>query len=93
MRKNASSSYRRPFEELYTGKRVYRLLADKHGSDRAASEYLNSLGIPGLRYLDGGSRASGEGTHNYVIWDDKAVNILETYYQQRGKRARRHPAA
>jgi hypothetical protein len=38
--------------------------------DRAASEYLQSIGILGLRYLDGDSRYDGEGSHNYVIWDE-----------------------
>lgn len=42
---------------------------------QAVSEYLNSLGIPGLRYLDGNSRATGTGEHNYVIWDDRVVTI------------------
>lgn len=26
------------------------------------------MGIPGIRYLDGGSRADGQGTYNYVIF-------------------------
>jgi hypothetical protein len=46
----------------------------------AASEYLNSLGIPGLRYLDGDSRDKGEGSHNYVVWKDEAVEIQRTFY-------------
>lgn len=42
---------------------------------QAASRYLNSLGIPGLRYFDQFSRAQSEGTHNYVIWDENAATI------------------
>jgi hypothetical protein len=49
---------------------------DRH-DDRVASERLLSLGIPGIRYLDGNSRADGTGTHNYVIFDEKLVRILE----------------
>lgn len=46
-------------------------------SAREASERLASLGIPGIRYLDGSSRAAGEGTSNYVIFDESLVKILE----------------
>jgi hypothetical protein len=45
--------------------------------EKQASEYLASLGIPGIRYLDGQSRGSGEGTHNYVIFDENLVKIIE----------------
>ena len=41
-----------------------------------ASEYLKSLGIPGIRYLDGGSRAAGDGSRNYVMFDDSLIKIL-----------------
>ena len=37
---------------------------------QAASKLLLEHGIPGLRYLDGDSRSAGNGTHNYVIWDE-----------------------
>lgn len=38
---------------------------------------LREAGIPGIRYLDGGSRAGGEGTRNFVMFDDALVDILE----------------
>ena len=41
-----------------------------------ASEYLRSLGIPGIRYLDQASRGAGEGTRNYVMFDDAFPNIV-----------------
>lgn len=31
----------------------------------------------GIRYLDGGSRTAGEGTSNFVLFDDKLPRILE----------------
>lgn len=37
---------------------------------QAASELLRENGVPGLRYLDGDSRANGDGSANYVIWDE-----------------------
>lgn len=48
--------------------------------DAAASRALREAGIPGHRYLDQGSRGAGEGTYNYVIYDDSRVNILD--YEQ-----------
>jgi hypothetical protein len=35
---------------------------------KAGSDLLKSLGIPGIRYLDGGSRAGGQGTSNFVVF-------------------------
>jgi hypothetical protein len=49
-------------------------------SDRAIGDrLLKQAGIPGIKYLDQGSRGAGEGTHNYVLFDDKTVNILRKY--------------
>lgn len=66
-----------------TGKDLYDLLVHSMGGQKsiegmkAASELLASFGIPGIRYLDGSSRAAGEGTSNYVIFDENLVKILE----------------
>lgn len=57
------------FARHTTGEQVQR--------DKAASEYLHSLGIRGIKYLDGGSRSSGEGSYNYVIFNDADVEIQE----------------
>jgi len=51
-------------------------------ANREASILLNSLGIKGIKYLDGTSRSKGEGSYNYVIFDDEAIQILNTYYQE-----------
>lgn len=40
---------------------------------------LRNLGIPGIRYFDQGSRSAGEGTRNYVVFDDNLVKILRKY--------------
>ena len=45
--------------------------------NKQASEFLASGGIPGIRYLDGMSRKAGDGSRNYVIFDDKLIKILE----------------
>lgn len=41
------------------------------------SKFLQSQGIPGIRYLDGGSRANGEGTSNFVMFNPDDIRILE----------------
>ena len=38
---------------------------------------LQQAGIPGIRYLDQGSRAGGAGTSNFVVFDPAHMNILE----------------
>jgi hypothetical protein len=40
---------------------------------------LRDAGLPGIRYLDQGSRAAGEGSRNYVVFDDDLVEILRKY--------------
>jgi hypothetical protein len=46
----------------------------------AMSNELESLGIPGIKYLDAGSRnISGDPTHNYVIFNDKLIDINRRY--------------
>lgn len=41
---------------------------------------LRDAGIPGIRYLDSGSRgAEGKPTYNYVVFDDKMIDILKKY--------------
>ena len=40
---------------------------------------LQKAGIPGIRYLDGGSRAAGKGSSNYVVFDPKTIEIIRKY--------------
>lgn len=68
---------------INSGGGFYDHLANSLGGPRQASEALNAAGIPGLRYFDGGSRNAGEGTHNYVIWDEKHLNNDVTPYYSR----------
>jgi hypothetical protein len=46
------------------------------GSPERISRDLNASGIPGIRYLDEGSRGAGKGTSNYVVFDDKLIDIV-----------------
>jgi len=50
-------------------------------AEQLASMMLNDYGIKGIRYLDQLSRSAGEGSHNYVIFDDNEINITQTFYQ------------
>lgn len=109
-----------------SGEMLYQRLASEHGSDEAASKYLHSLGIAGIKYLDGSSRNTAtleitppsrtvagdwmvkgndynskgvhfateaeakayleqeqeKAHHNYVVFDDKAVEILNSFNQE-----------
>lgn len=71
-----------------TGEDLYRRFAGgsiKGGNARAASEYLHSLGIRGIKYLDGSSRSKGEGAYNYVIFNDQDISVTAKYQQQQGR--------
>jgi hypothetical protein len=48
-------------------------------SSSEASTALKQSGIPGIKYLDQGSRAAGEGSRNFVVFDAKTVDILKKY--------------
>jgi hypothetical protein len=43
------------------------------------SDALAKEGVPGIRYLDQGSRGAGQGTHNYVVWNPDLIEILRKY--------------
>ena len=47
--------------------------------DKVIAEKLRQAGIPGIRYLDGGSRGTGAGTSNYVVFpgNEGLLSILE----------------
>ncbi len=66
-----------PVMDQAVGRDLYRKMA---GSNEAASvDAMRSLGIPGIRYLDGGSRGAGTGTSNFVVFpgEESLLTILE----------------
>lgn len=69
----------------FTGEKNYQALAYALGNKdyewRLASEYLNRYGVKGITY-DG-----GEEGRCFVVFDDKAVDIIERYNQSAGERA------
>lgn len=54
---------------------IGRLIKDFAGGEQKLLE----RGIPGIRYLDQGSRAAGDGTRNYVVFDDALIEMLRKY--------------
>ena len=64
------------------GSNIYEsnfLVPGKYRDKRAASKALLDRGIVGIKYLDAGSRDKGVGTHNYVVFDDKLLDIKRRY--------------
>ena len=65
------------------GGSLYALISDSFGEsaqgtpEKRASDALLAAGIPGIRYLDGTSRKQGEGTYNYVVFDENLITILD----------------
>jgi hypothetical protein len=50
------------------------------GSDmRTASRKVADAGIPGIKYLDQGSRGAGTGSSNYVVFDPSIIDIMKKY--------------
>lgn len=60
-------------DELYNG---VSIMTD---SPRAASETLNAAGIKGITY------EGGQDGRAFVVFDDEAINILNTYYQRKNE--------
>ncbi|MFC6747099.1 hypothetical protein ACFQFG_22730 [Methylobacterium persicinum] len=55
------------------------LIEPDFGSSAAAALRLREAGVPGIQYLDGGSRLAGDGSRNYVTFSDDIVSILRKY--------------
>jgi hypothetical protein len=65
--------------KIETGQSLYRHAAQSSENSPEAAVSLKRRGIPGIKYLDQGSRSGGEGTRNYVVFDDKLVSIVRKY--------------
>lgn len=63
-----------PTDTDMTGKEFYNSLSERLGSDKKASLKLNELGVKGIKYKHGL-------THNFVVFDDKSIQIIEKYNQ------------
>ena len=69
------------------GSVIYKMIAndtkaageamDAYPGAQGASRRLHELGIPGIKYFDGGSRSAGKGTRNFVIFSGDTAKILK----------------
>jgi hypothetical protein len=63
-----------------TGKDLHYALSDYSENSPAATSILHAAGIPGIRYLDAGSRGpTGNPTYNHVIFDPSIIDIKRRY--------------
>ena len=58
------------------GENIHAFIEHTQGSPEKASQFLSDIGIPGIKYLDQGSRGTGEGTRNIVVFPGNE-NIIE----------------
>ena len=63
-------------DDYLTGREYYKEYLSQE-NDALKTEYLKSLGVPGIRYLDGNSRGAGAGSSNYVVFDDAIPEITK----------------
>ena len=68
-----------------TGKQIYNELSDKLKSARAASEALNQCGIKGITY------EGGRDGRCFVVFDDKAISIINRYNQSADNQQEKKP--
>ena len=52
----------------------YPQVGERNAPD--TSVLLRQAGIPGIKYLDQGSRSAGKGTYNYVVFDENLPKII-----------------
>jgi hypothetical protein len=56
---------------------IGQVIQFSRGSNPNLEKELLQAGIPGIRYLDQGSRGTGKGSSNFVVFDPSTVKILE----------------
>ena len=71
--------------KVMRGENIYAFLAHELGGEKAASEYLNSLGIPGMKYKGGTIANVPNSGHNYVLFHGDHADINKTFYQDDGR--------
>jgi hypothetical protein len=63
--------YRMPIDKI--GNHVSNLPID----NRVGTQNLAAAGIPGIKYLDQGSRTAGQGTRNFVVFDPSILQDVK----------------
>lgn len=61
------------------GQDLFMELTKQLGGQKQVSDFLRSIDIPGIKYLDEGSRNVAGGTRNFVVFpgEEKSMTILE----------------
>jgi uncharacterized protein YvpB len=54
-----------------------RTISDSTAPARA--EFMRDTGVKGIKFLDQGSRDVGQGSSNYVIFDENLISIVRKY--------------
>jgi hypothetical protein len=49
------------------------------GTRDGVAKHLMERGIPGIKYLDAGSRGTSDATRNFVVFDEKLISIVKKY--------------
>jgi hypothetical protein len=70
--------------ELHRGRSPYETAAvelTRLANTKGGAQALTDAGIPGIRYLDQGSRSAGQGSRNYVMFPgtEDSIRILRKY--------------
>ena len=61
------------------GQLAYYRAAGRKLQSPETSDAMRQAGIPGIKYLDAGSRGAGEGSRNYVVFNHDLIDILRRY--------------
>jgi hypothetical protein len=71
--------YRRLIEAKMEGKGIGAGDFGRKAAELEAAQALRQAGLPGIRYLDGGSRGAGAGSSNFVVFpgEESLLQILE----------------
>jgi len=90
MQQSPLASFAKPFQDNFyesmnrgqtttDGQDLYIELLKQLGGQKQVSDFLRSIDIPGIKYLDQGSRGTGKGTRNFVTFpgEEKSMTILE----------------
>ena len=89
MQQSPLASFAKPFQDNFyermnrgqittDGQDLFMELSKQLGGQKQVSDYLKSIDIPGIKYLDAGSR-NASGTRNFVVFpgEEKSMTILE----------------
>lgn len=75
-----SATGRHVYDQIWMDRQIVnQQTSAKEVAQEQASKLLRQFGVRGIKYLDGSSRSAGDGSYNYVIFDDADVQIDAKY--------------